>query len=351
MNNKKALVFGTLCFILLLPFFASAQVVPLLTTTPTGPDASPLLCYDFNRNLHKGSTGEAVRMLQYFLITKEMANINSAAYGNFDDTTLAAVNAFQAKYSEIVAKLPHQQPSGIVGPLTRAKLKQLYGCQTVIVPPQLNYSGIDLSVSSIVLDNIGVTATFCNKGTTSIPTAPFRIRLNGINRDFDIVGARTIGNCDTETLPYATWGLTYDPTVTYTAISLIDPNNIYRKNSLQFPTNGNATLNSYAINGAHLSVRSIVLKVTGIQATFCNLGTVNVSSFPVRVTVNGTTKDFDIPGAYQSGKCSPMTWMYNAWNITYTPNTVYTVNVQVDPNNVIQEINEFDNSAVVVGTP
>lgn len=339
---------GILSIALFLPMVSLGQVAPLVDTSSS--PAQSLICYDFNRSLHKGSTGAAVRMLQYFLITKEQANIPSTTYGTFDDATLSAVNNFQTKYPEIIAKLPGQAPSGIVGPRTRAKLNQLYGCQVMNSTP-VDYSGIVLSVSNLQLDSTGVSATFCNNGKTNIPTAPFRIRLNGINRDFDIIGARTAGACDTEALPYTSWGLTYDPSVTYTAISLIDPNNTYRKNSIQFPTNGTAVLNSYAITGAHLSVRSIILKSTGIQATFCNLGTINLTSFPVRVTVNGVPKSFDISGSYQAGKCSPMTWTYDNWGLTYTPGMVFTVNVQVDPNNAIQEINEFDNAATVVGTP
>ena len=351
MDNLKRLIIATLSgVIFLVPLVGSAQVAPLANSSPA-PDTSMLLCYDFSRNLHKGSTGEAVRMLQYFLITKEQANIDSSAYGTFDASTVVAVNAFQTKYPEILAKLPHQMQTGTVGFFTRAKLKALYGCQNPASSAPIDYSGINLSVTNITLDNIGVTASFCNNGANNIPTSPFRIRLNGVNRDFDIVGTHVAGACDTETLPYTSWGLTYDPTVTYTAIALIDPNNTYRKSSLQFPTNGTVTLNSYAITGAHLSVRSIILKSTGVQATFCNLGTTNVTSFPVRVTLNGTAKDYDIAGAYIAGKCAPMTWPYTNWNVTYTPGTVYTVNVQVDPNNVIQEINEFDNSATVVGAP
>ena len=343
---------------MLVPGIVSAQVIPLLDTNISSasstPDVSGLICYDFNRNLHLGSTGEAVRMLQYVLITKEKASINASSYGVFDTSTVAAVNNFQTKYPEISSKLHNGQTTGNVGPLVRAKLKALYGCQNMVASTTAvtsDYSGLVLTVPTISLDNTGVTANFCNKGTTTISVAPFRIRLNGINRDFDIARARTAGNCDMETFPYSTWGLTYDPTVTYTAVALIDPNNMYKKNLIQFPTNGTATLNSYAINGAHLSVRSIILKSAGVQATFCNLGTTNVTSFPVRVSVNGTPKDFDISGAYNSGKCTPMTWPFSTWNTAYAASTTYTVNVQVDPNNIIQEINEFDNAATVVGMP
>lgn len=355
---KKYRAFVSLAFAIAMfvPLVSGAQVAPLVNPSTPSPAsaAAPLLCYDFNRSLKPGNKGEAVRMLQYFLISGEQATIDPNEYGVFGQTTMAAVTAFQQKYaSDILSRLPHQQPNGTVGPITRAKFKALYGCQIQVsqTPAVVDYSGIQLGVSAISLDNIGVTATFCNKGTVSIPSAPFRIRLNGINRDFDIIGARTAGTCDTEAMPYITWGLSYDPAVTFTAIALIDPNNTYRKSTLQFPTNGTATLNSYAITGAHLSVRSIILKSTGVQATFCNLGSVTLTAFPVRLTANGMSKDFDIPGAYKPGQCSPMSWSYSVWGLTYTPGTVYTVNVQVDPNNSIQEVNEFDNSATIVGTP
>jgi hypothetical protein len=341
-----------------LPALTQAQIVPLTPVAAPTPasTAAPLLCYDFNRSLKNGSNGEAVRMLQYFLISGEQASIDSSEYGTFGPTTNIAVMAFQQKYaSEVLVHVPNQQPTGIVGVATRAKLKTLYGCQNQVVINNLfspaTPTNVSLAVTSILLDSNGVTATFCNNGTNNLPSAPFRIRLNGLNRDFEVLGAQKAGMCDTETLAYSAWGLTYDPGTTFTAIALIDPNNIYRKGTVQVPLTNTSVLNVPAVAGAHLSVRSVVLKSTGVQATFCNLGTLDLTSFPVRVTVNGTAKDFDIAGAYKQGKCVPMTWTYDNWGITYVAGTVYTASIQVDPNNLIKETNEFDNSAIVVGTP
>ncbi len=353
MNRKYSLL--ALAIGLMLPFVSGAQVAPLaaVTTSPAS-TAAPLLCFDFNQNLKSGSKGEAVRMLQYFLITGEQATIDSGEYGVFGQTTMSAIVAFQQKYAQdVLAHVPHQQPTGNVGPATKAKLKALYGCQIAVNAPVAAAlpTSVKLAVTNVTLDSTGVTAVFCNQGSVNLPTAPFRIRLNGINRDFEIIGAQTAGACDTESFPYATWGLSYDPSTTFTAITLIDPNSYYKKSVVQYPLNGNAVLTASAITGAHLSVRSAVVKTNGVQATFCNLGTVNLTSFPVRVTVNGTPKDFDIATGYKTGTCVPVTWNYSNWGLAYVPGTVYTVTIQVDPNNAIQETNEFDNSATVVGMP
>ncbi len=80
-------------------------------------------------------------------------------------------------------------------------------------------------------------------------------------------------------------------------------------------------------------------------------GTADLTTFPVRVTVNGIAKDFDVSFVYKKGICAPINWTYDNWGILYAPNTLYTVNVQVDPNNLINESNELDNTASVIGTP
>ncbi len=94
----------------------------------------------------------------------------------------------------------------------------------------------------------------------------------------------------------------------------------------------------------------MLLKSGGLQATFCNLGTLDLTSFPVSVTVNGTTKSFDIAGAYKAGKCVPTQWTYDNWGATYAPGMVFSATIKVDPNNTIIETNKFDNVAATVGT-
>ena len=76
-------------------------------------------CYTFTKSLFSGSRGDEVSALQIALIREGLyaGSIN----GIFNSTVVASVKAFQKKYS--ISPL-----SGFVGPLTRAKLNQLYGC-------------------------------------------------------------------------------------------------------------------------------------------------------------------------------------------------------------------------------
>src|SRR6185436_8316312 len=106
-----------------------------------------------------------------------------------------------------------------------------------------------------------------------------------------------------------------------------------------------------AVNGTHLAARGVSVKSNGIQATVCNLGTVNLTSFPIRITVNGVNKDLDVPEVYMAGKCQVKTWGFDVWGLTYTPGSTYTATVVTDPNNIYNEINELDNAASVIGTP
>src|SRR5438105_423790 len=103
--------------LVLSPLVSQAQVSPLVPVVSAPVSNTPaLLCYDFNRSLKTGDKGEAVRLLQYFLISGEQAAIDSGEYGAFGPATLAAVVAFQTKYAgDIIAHMPHQQATGTVG--------------------------------------------------------------------------------------------------------------------------------------------------------------------------------------------------------------------------------------------
>ena len=94
----------------------------------------------------------------------------------------------------------------------------------------------------------------------------------------------------------------------------------------------------------------MVLKDTGMQVTFCNLGTTALTSFPVRVALNGVSQNFDIVNAYQPAKCVAMNWPYSTWGINLVSGAQYSATVTVDPYNAIQETNEFDNVATIAGT-
>jgi hypothetical protein len=153
------------------------------------------------------------------------------------------------------------------------------------------------------------------------------------------------------TIPYATWGLTYDAGTTFGVVTALDPNAMYKTAQVTYPLTGTTTLAIPAIQGAHLSVRGIALKSAGVQATLCNLGTSDLATYPVRVTVNGTSNDVDVAAAHAHGQCTSVTWPFSSFGIVNPiAGTIINATVNVDPNNLIQESNEFDNSATVAGS-
>lgn len=332
-----------------LPVAALAQVTSLAASS-SGSGA----CSDFKTNLWLGiDTSNPVTKLAVLQLQQALAQegyaIADSETGTYGQSTLQAVKSFQEKYaSEVLAPFNLTSGTGRVGVITRLKLQALYGCRGGAVGSGGNAS---LAVTNISVDPNGVNATFCNKGKNDLPSAPFRIRLNGINRDFEVIGAQKAGACDTESFGYATWGLTYADGTTYSAVALIDPNNIYRTGATVAPLSSTATLTIPAVQGVHLSVRSVIPRTTGIQATLCNLGTVDLNSFPVKVTLNSNTQYLDVPNAYKAGKCTTVVWPYSTFGMTYTPNYQYNVSVTTDPNNIYNETNELDNTAVSVGTP
>jgi hypothetical protein len=347
---------------LAIPVASYAQVTPLsVIAKATTPIVAPTqtVCYTFTHTLAQGSKDASVTLLQYFL-QKEGMTVGSTEAGMYGSTTMAAVKAFQEKYAaDILTPNSLKMGTGRLGKSTEAKMNTLYSCsaqamaaKSAVVTPVTTpaVTATNFVVTGTVLDSNGVTATFCNKGTNDVPSFPVRIRLNGINQDFEIVGAQKAGACYTNTFGYSTWGLNFDPGSTFTVVVLIDPNGTYKTSNITFPLGTTDTLSVPAVMGNHLSVRSVLLKSSGIQATFCNLGTINLTSFPVRITLNNSAQDFDVPGAYQSGKCTPMSWPYTTWS-TYVPGSVVNASITVDPKNIFSETNEFDNSAAIVGTP
>lgn len=353
--HKKLLFSLIVCGLTVSPFFVNASITDVLAlpsqTTATAVPTSPLNCYDFQKTLKNGSKSYDVRALQYALI-KEGMNIPVTDFGIFNDATESAVMSFQQKYAADILQ-GVGAPTGIVGQMTRAKLNSLYGCSVVNVSATQTSalpSKISIQIKNTELDSNGVTATFCNQSSGDLPVFPIRLRLNGIIRDFNITSVLKAGSCSSESLPYSTWGLTYDPNTTYSLVSGIDPNNMYKTSSLNIPLSATTTLSIPAIAGYHLSIRGVQIKSNGLQATLCNLGDQDVVSYPVRVTINGTSKDLEVTGAYAHGKCQSVTWTYDMWGIYPAVGSSISANINVDPNNIYKESNEFDNAASIVGT-
>ena len=353
--------------IVALPLITQADVVSLqplsafvpATVLPVLPP-SPLSCFDIRNTLKVGSSGYEVRGLQFDLM-KEGSSIPVSEYGTYGDATLAAVNAFQLKYSNDVLKGLYG-PTGLAGKATRAKLNSLYGCAVAQMVSTTNVTStapvipasVILNVKNVSIDSSGVTAVFCNQSPTDIPAFPVRVRLNGIIRDFNVAGALKAGVCDTDTIPFATWGLTYDPGVTFGVVTSLDPNSMYKSAQIAFPLTATTTLVIPAIQGSHLAVRGISIKSNGIQGTMCNLSSSDTTSFPVRIIVNGTSKDVDVAGLHTHGICQTVTWTWDMFGLVGTSvpvaGSIINATVNIDPNNIINEVNEFDNSATIVGS-
>ncbi|HEY4476788.1 MAG TPA: peptidoglycan-binding protein [Candidatus Paceibacterota bacterium] len=88
-------------------------------------------------------------------------------------------------------------------------------------------STYDLEVSSVSITTDGPRATYCNWSSVAISSFPVRIILNNVNYDFSAVGALNPGICSTRVDAFASFGLTYNSSQTYTASWTVDPNNAY----------------------------------------------------------------------------------------------------------------------------
>jgi peptidoglycan hydrolase-like protein with peptidoglycan-binding domain len=333
-----------------MPAMSLANYAPLALSPTTTVNPLPLLCYDFKTNLKTGSSGDAVRRLQFFLLDTGY-DIPAAEYGQYGNATFAAVKSFQEKYKDdILAPNGLTTGNGYVGKSTRAKLTALYGCDTLSKQIGANSANVKLNITNVSLDSNGINITACNQGQ-DVPTFPLRIRVNGVIRDFDILSARKGGACSTESFSYSTWGFSYDLNSSYTVITVLDPLGVYKNGKLQYADQNGTQFNVPAISGAHLAVRGLILTSTGVQATFCNQGTNDLTNFPTRVNINGITKDFDIVEVHPKATCKNRLFAWSDLGISYVSGTTYTATVKVDPDNVINEVNEFDNAATVVGKP
>ncbi len=342
---------------MLLPVMAQADIVQLQSSAGSSASAAtgPIACYDFSQTLKMGSKGNEVRALQSALI-REGWTILASEYGMFGASTQTAVLAFQGKYASMI--LPDgSAPTGLVGRNTRAQLNAIYGCdrQMVNAMPMTGSmssgSGlVSLKVQNIALDQRGVTGTFCNNSNAAIPVFPVRLRLNGINRDFSVTNATNAGACETQTVPYSAWGLSYDSGSTYGVTAILDPNATYKTSTVSYLSAGTTTIVVPAVSGFQLAVRGVTLKSSGLQGTFCNLGTQDVVNFPAQVTLNGISQMLDVTTAHVHGTCGTITWPYSTWSFAGQPGSQASVSVNIDPNNIYGDTNRLDNSASLVGT-
>lgn len=97
-------------------------------------------CHDFNTNLGIGIKNDEVSIVNDFLgkegvSTKAFSlERSSDFYRTFDEAMASSVSAFQEKYrSEILTPAGLSSGTGYLGPRTRVKLNQLYGCAPKVI--------------------------------------------------------------------------------------------------------------------------------------------------------------------------------------------------------------------------
>jgi hypothetical protein len=350
--KKDFYIFFSIILLATIPILSvfAAQVTQLNSNNESN-------CHDFTKNLRftvkdKKNLNEnsEISALQ-LIMKKEGFLIRQAQLGFFGLDTFLAVVGFQEKYKEdILTPAGLLKGNGYVGPLTRNKLNSLYGCQNKLsMEPEAGR--IILKIKGILLDKNGISITFCNLSSQDITTFPIRVRLNGIIREFDVLSALQKNTCYPAHWSYETWGLAYDQDTIYTVVVLIDPFGYYKKGAILYPDL--ETISIPALQGMSLSVKSLLFKSNNsIQATFCNMGTEDVSNFPVRAVLNDIEKDFNITGALKSGKCNSSKWNFDSWGIKYSAGTLYKAVFIIDKNlndSDNKNLNEFSNAAAITG--
>ncbi len=87
-------------------------------------------CHSFNANLGIGSKGEEVSSLLNFLVREGVGQERSSNFsGTYDEILASYVTAFQMKYkTEVLTPVGLRYGTGYFGPMTRAKMNALYGC-------------------------------------------------------------------------------------------------------------------------------------------------------------------------------------------------------------------------------
>lgn len=139
--NKNIYILCAALALLLLPLThtqaLSATATPPMAPVLAAPAASatvstrtPGFCTNLDKDLRYGAssdkeTKDRVTMLQLFLERENL--FGASTLGTFGPVTLAAVKKFQVRYG-----LP---ATGFVGPMTRAKIKEISRCGSIIVPP------------------------------------------------------------------------------------------------------------------------------------------------------------------------------------------------------------------------
>lgn len=128
-------------------------------------------CHTFNTNLRIGDSGSEVNALKTALAKEGLGEFSDQS-AEFNEQVASAVSGFQEKYrSEILTPNRLQRGTGYVGPSTRKKLNQLYGCGAIgaikVISPSsgeklvqgktysIKWSGGDGTIGIQILDSSG----------------------------------------------------------------------------------------------------------------------------------------------------------------------------------------------------
>ncbi len=130
-------------------------------------------CHNFNANLGIGASGNELSALVTALMQELIIPVIPPSKGpvvieRFDEGMAANVSSFQLKYkNEILTPNGLVTPTGYVGPATRAKLNQLYGCRPVTGNQPPTISG----VSGPTTLRVGETGTWTVQAIDPDPPA------------------------------------------------------------------------------------------------------------------------------------------------------------------------------------
>jgi peptidoglycan hydrolase-like protein with peptidoglycan-binding domain len=212
--------------------------------TPTTSDGGASFCYNFNSDLSVGSsdfTSERANVdALATILQKEIPSFtgDKGATNIFTENVAAAVVKFQAKYGI--------NQTGYVGPITRAKLNNLYGC----------HSGEQVPVSDLV-------PVITSTDSTGMVTPGVNVVVNG--RNFDSGSYIKLDNAQLIT-PYYT---------SYTSLAFTLPSNIaVGSHTIQvLEKASNLVSNSVTLNV--VTRTSILLSVPTISTITPSQGTVN----------------------------------------------------------------------------
>jgi peptidoglycan hydrolase-like protein with peptidoglycan-binding domain len=135
-----------------MPLGDGTVISPVLVSSVAFPGIN-----DLSRGLTVGSTGSDVTVLQEALASMSDIYPEGIVSGYFGSLTKAAVEKFQMKYG--VVSSASDAGYGYVGPMTRAKLKEVFGMSTNVAPPPVSVSTVSALTRELGMGDDGDDVT------------------------------------------------------------------------------------------------------------------------------------------------------------------------------------------------